>query len=245
MARPTSTACEDAVRFARYRRTGDPAEREALVLRYLPLARHLAARYLHGGERDDVMQVAALGLLRAIDRFDPERGLAFSTFAVPTILGEVKRYFRDQGWMVRVPREIQELSLRLDRAVEELTGVLGRTPTVEDLAAHCRVTAEQVVEARATTTAHHALSLDRPTANAEDTDAFDQLGGEDPGFARVEDATQLRQLLDQIPPRERRILLLRFGHELKQREIAQLVGISQMHVSRVIARSLATLERAA
>src|SRR4051794_36741372 len=234
---PRPTASEDAELFRRYRESGNAADREALVHRFLPLARHVASRYRHGEEGEDVMQVAALGLLKAIERYDPDRGIAFSTFAVPTVLGEVKRYFRDLGWSVRVPRDVQELSLRIDRVTEDLTGELGRVPTTSEIARACEVTDEQVLEARGTHTAHRAVSLDQPAREPEDDAAISRLGGDDPGFARVEDATQLEQLVAVLGDRERQILLLRFGGDLKQREIAQLMGISQMQVSRLISQS--------
>jgi RNA polymerase sigma-B factor len=242
-ALPTARARADAELFARYCRDRDPADHEALVKRFLPLARHLAARYRHGGEREDVMQVAAIGLLKAIDRYDPARGIAFSSFAVPTIVGEVKRYFRDLGWTVRVPRDVQELALRVDRMAETLTGELGRPPTAYEIATRCGVSAEQVLEARATATAHHAISLDQPVREPGDDAVVSGLVDEEWGFKQVEDATQVDQLLAVLPPREREVLLLRFRDDLMQREIAERVGVSQMQVSRLIAQSLATLQR--
>jgi RNA polymerase sigma-B factor len=235
-------AREDAQRFERYHRDRDPADRAELVERHMPLVNHLARRYGDHGEREDVTQVAAIGLLKAIDRYDPGRGIAFSSFAFPTILGEIKRYYRDRGWSVRVPRELQELALRLDRVSDELTGTLGRAPTVDELAARCETTPEQVLEARATTTAHRAISLDQPARDAEDGgDHFDRLGSEDPGFDRVENATHVDRLLATLPERQREMLLLRFRDDLTQQEIGQLMGVSQMHVSRLIRQSLTTL----
>jgi RNA polymerase sigma-B factor len=236
----------DAAEFARYHRTRDPALREALVRRFLPLARHLAGRYARRAERDDLEQVAALALLKAIERYDPERGNAFSSFAVPTILGELKRYFRDLGWTVRVPRDLQELSLRLSRVTGELTAALGRSPTVAELAQHCDVGVEQVVEALATSTAHHPDSLDRPRSEEDEESVGEVLGArEDPAFAQVETAAELDQLLRQLSDRERLILHLRFRLELTQAEIGERVGVSQMHVSRLIRESIEQLHSAA
>jgi RNA polymerase sigma-B factor len=241
---PTSRAREDARLFERYCRDRDPADHAALVARFLPLARHLAARYPHGSEREDVMQVAAVGLLKAIDRYDPSRGIAFSSFAVPTIVGEVKRYFRDLGWTVRVPRDVQELALRVDRIGESLTNSLGRPPTVEELAERCQATVEQVLEARATATAHHAISLDQPGHGDDEDDVVNRIAADEPGFRHVDDATEIDQLLSVLPAREREVLLLRFRDDLMQREIAERMGVSQMQVSRLIAKSLATLQQA-
>jgi RNA polymerase sigma-B factor len=191
---------------------------------------------------DDLTQVASLGLLKAIDRFDPERGLAFSTFAVPTILGEIKRDFRDRGWMVRVPRPVQELKLRLDTITQTLTGELGRSPTAAELANRARVTVEEVLEALAAATAHYPDSLDCPVS-VDGDDAIDFLAaGDDPGFARVEDAAVVEGLLGTLPERDRLVLRLRFEDDLTQAEIGRLLGLSQMHVSRIIRHSITTLQ---
>lgn len=227
--------------FERYRANGDQEALEALVERFLPLARHLARRYGGGSEREDVEQVAAVGLMKAIDRFDPGRGLAFTSFAMPTILGEVKRYFRDLGWTVRVPRSLQELAPRVEKASEALAAELGRTPTADEVAERCGVTVEEMLEARATVSAHRADSLDRPWNEEEDLSRGDLLGGNDPGFARVEQITDLNRLLSRLPEREERIVRLRFEADLTQREIAEHVGLSQMHVSRLLRDALTTL----
>ena len=230
--------------FERYRQ-GDEGAKEQLVERFLPLARHLARRYLSGPEREDVEQVAALGLLKAIERFDPHRGLAFTSFAVPTILGEVKRYFRDLGWTVRVPRSIQELVPKVEKATEALTGKLGHTPTAEEVAAYCGVSVEDVLEARGSASAHRADSLDRPVAEEGEVSRGDLMGDVDPGFAHVEQAVDVQRLLTALPEREQRIVRLRFEHDLTQREIAEHVGLSQMHVSRLLRDALTQLaERA-
>jgi RNA polymerase sigma-B factor len=231
--------------FERYQRTHDPADREALLERFLPLSRHLARRYMSGGaDPDDLEQVAALGLLKAIDRFDATRGLAFTSFAVPTIIGELKRHFRDYGWSVRVPRALKELAAQVENAVEELNAQLGRTPTTEQIAERCGVSVEQVLEARATATAHRADSLDRPAYEDDDEPRGPLLGCEDPSFERVERAADVDRLLAQLPEREQRILRLRFEQDLVQREIAERVGLSQMQVSRSIAQSISALRDA-
>jgi len=233
--------------FERYHQEHDPADREALAERFLPLARHLARRYTTGGaDGDDLEQVASLGLLKAIDRFDPTRGLAFTSFAVPTIVGELKRHFRDYGWSVRVPRALKELSAQVDVAVQELNRELGRTPTTDEIAERCDVSAERVLEARATATAHRADSLDRPAfEDDEDTPRGPSLGREDPGFARAERSADIDRLLSRLPEREQRILRLRFEEDLVQREIAEKVGLSQMQVSRSIAQSIRVLQETA
>lgn len=240
-AAPSSQARRDALLFERYRRHGDDATREEIVKRFLGLARHLAIRYERGGERDDVMQVAAVGLMKAIDRYDPSRGIAFSSFAVPTIVGEIKRYFRDLGWTVRVPRDVQELALKMERIGEELSAHLGRPPTIEEVAARCGVSAEQVLEARASATAHRAISLDQPIGDEDGDEAVTRLASDEVGFGHVEDVDEVDHLLSVLPPQSRRVLVLRFREERLQREIADIVGISQMQVSRIIARSLRIL----
>jgi RNA polymerase sigma-B factor len=234
---------ETDARFRRYRRERDPADRAALVERFTPLARSLASRYRSGGEREDIMQVAYIGLLKAIERYDPDRGIAFSSFAVPTILGEIKRYFRDQGWAVRAPRDVQELSGRADRVTDALTGELGRMPTVAEVAERCDVTPEQVLEARASATAHRAISLDQPAYEEAGDAIVDQLTIEESGFALVEDGLALEQRLAGLPQRERSVVVLRFRDELKQREIGEHLGMSQMQVSRLLAKALTTLAR--
>jgi RNA polymerase sigma-B factor len=238
-----ASAVGDHWRLERYRRERRPEDREALVLRFLPLARHLAHRYSTAGEREDLEQVAALGLVKAVDRFDPSRGSAFTSFAVPTILGELKRHFRDRGWAVRPPRSVQELAGRVDAAVERLTVELGRAPTADELALRCDATVEEVLEARAAATAHYPVSLDQPV-NDDGTDTLlSGIGGEDPGYDRAEQAAELSRLLAQLPARERTVLRLRFEDELVQREISQLLGVSQMQVSRLIAAAIKTLQR--
>jgi len=240
----TDTATIDAPPGDR-RRDHDRVPREELVERYLPLARHLARRYKNGGaELDDLYQVAAFALVKAVDRFDPDRGIAFSSFAVPTIVGELKRHFRDHGWVVRVPRDVQELKLRLDRMVGALTGELGRAPTAGELADRTGASIEQVLEALGAASAHYPDSLDRPV-NEDGDDGLGQLvGGEDPGYEEVENTELVDGLLATLPERERLILRLRFEEELTQAEIGRRLGGSQMHISRLIRRSIARLQSA-
>jgi RNA polymerase sigma-B factor len=238
---------EDRRLLIAYHSGGDPAAREALVERFLPLARQLARRYQRGGEAlDDLVQVASLGLLKAIDRFDPTRETAFSSFAVPTILGELKRHFRDKGWSVRVPRDLQELAVRVDRVGEELSRELARAPTPGEIAERVNATAEQVLEAREAAGAYRAVSLDRPRDDDEDGEGVaDSVGVEDPGFGLAEDAATVERLMRVLSDREREVLRLRFAEDLTQSEIGQRVGVSQMHVSRLIRQSVARLREAA
>jgi RNA polymerase sigma-B factor len=240
-------AREDRRLLERYHRLGDPAAREALVERFLPLARQLARRYQRGGEPlDDLVQVASLGLLKAIDRFEPDRTTAFSSFAVPTILGELKRHFRDRGWSVRVPRDLQELAVRVERVADELALELGRAPTPAEIAEHIGVTSEQVLEAREAAGAYRAVSLDRPRDDEEEGDGMaDTMGVEDPGFGLAEDAATVERLMTVLTDREREVLRLRFAEDLTQSEIGARVGVSQMHVSRLIRQAVARLRDAA
>jgi RNA polymerase sigma-B factor len=238
---------EDRRLLERYHRDGDAAAREALVERFLPLARQLARRYQRGGEPlDDLVQVASLGLLKAIDRFEPDRPTAFSSFAVPTILGELKRHFRDRGWSVRVPRDLQEMTVRVDRTSEELSRQLGRAPTPLEIAEHIGITTEQVLEAREAAGAYRAVSLDRPRdEDDDDAGAADWMGIEDPGFGLAEDAATVERLMAVLSDREREVLRLRFRDDLTQSEIGARVGVSQMHVSRLIRQAIARLRAAA
>jgi RNA polymerase sigma-B factor len=237
-------AKEDRRLLVRYHREGDPAAREQLVERFLPLARQLARRYQRGGEQlDDLIQVASLGLLKAIDRFDPARETAFSSFAVPTILGELKRHFRDKGWSVRVPRDLQEMAVRVERIADEMSRELGRAPTTAEIAERTGATLEQVLEAREASAAYRAVSLDRPRSEDDDDgDSFaDAFGVEDPGYGLAEDAATVDRLMRVLSEREREVLRLRFEEDLTQSEIGQRVGVSQMHVSRLIRQSIARL----
>jgi RNA polymerase sigma-B factor len=238
---------EDRRLLVRYHETGDPAAREALVERFLPLARQLARRYQRGGEPlDDLVQVASLGLLKAIDRFDPRRDTAFSSFAVPTILGELKRHFRDRGWSVRVPRDLQELAVRVERVTDDLARELGRAPTPEEIGEEIGVTVEQVLEAREAAGAYRAVSLDRPREEDDESERVSEhLGIEDPGFGVAEDAATVERLMHVLTDREREVLRLRFAEDLTQSEIGMRVGVSQMHVSRLLRQAIARLREAA
>ena len=237
-------AAEDRRLLERYHSSGDRTARDEIVARFLPLARQLARRYAGAGEPlEDLVQVASLGLVKAVDRFDPGRAVAFSSFAVPTILGELKRHFRDKGWSVRVPRDLQELALRLDRVAEELSREVGRAPTPAELAERLGVTEEEILEAREAAHAYRAVSLDRPRTDDDEgsPSVADAMGGEDPGFSRAEDAATVDQLLRALAPREREVLRLRFAEDLTQQEIGERIGVSQMHVSRLIRQAIARL----
>jgi RNA polymerase sigma-B factor len=235
--------------LVRYRRSGDPAAREQLVKRFLPLARQLARRYRRGGENlDDLVQVASLGLLKAIDRYDPSREAAFSTFAVPTIVGELKRHFRDKVWSVRVPRDLQELAVKVERVAEEMARELGRAPTPAEIATRTGTPLEQILEAREAAAARWTVSLDRPRSDDEQDggDLFaDAVGIEDPGFGIAETAATCSRLMRVLTDREREILRLRFEQDLTQSEIGSRLGLSQMHVSRLIRQSMARLREEA
>jgi RNA polymerase sigma-B factor len=235
-------AREDRRLLERYHREGDRAARDALVDRFLPLARQLARRYLRGSEPlDDLVQVASLGLLKAIDRFEPDRETAFSSFAVPTIRGELKRHFRDRGWSVRVPRDLQEMAVRVDHVAEELALELGRAPTPAEIASHIGATTEQVLEAREAAGAYRAVSLDRPRDEDEDADRIETMGAEDPGYRIAEDAATVERLMAVLSDREREVLRLRFQEDLTQSEIGARIGVSQMHVSRLIRQAVGRL----
>ena len=238
---------EDRRLLVQYHQGNDPAARDALVERFLPLARQLARRYQRGGEPlDDLVQVASLGLLKAIDRFDPERETAFSSFAVPTILGELKRHFRDKGWSVRVPRDLQELAVKVDRVGDQMSRELGRAPTPAEIAETTGASTEQVLEAREAAAAYRAVSLDRPRDDDEEEGGIaDSVGVDDPGFSLAEDAATVQRLMKVLTDREREVLRLRFEEDLTQSEIGARVGVSQMHVSRLIRQSVARLREVA
>ncbi|WP_374985896.1 RNA polymerase sigma factor SigF [Streptomyces fradiae] len=216
--------------------------RNQLVRMHLPLVEHLARRFRNRGEPlDDLTQVATIGLIKSVDRFDPERGVEFSTYATPTVVGEIKRHFRDKGWAVRVPRRLQELRLSLTSATAELSQLHGRSPTVHELAEKLGISEEEVLEGLESANAYSTLSLDVPDTDDESPAVADTLGAEDEALEGVEYRESLKPLLEDLPPREKRILLLRFFGNMTQSQIAQEVGISQMHVSRLLARTLAQL----
>ncbi|MDH6452806.1 RNA polymerase sigma-B factor [Streptomyces sp. SAI-126] len=216
--------------------------RNQLVRMHLPLVEHLARRFRNRGEPlDDLTQVATIGLIKSVDRFDPDRGVEFSTYATPTVVGEIKRHFRDKGWAVRVPRRLQELRLALTTATAELSQQHGRSPTVHELAEKLAISEEEVLEGLESANAYSTLSLDVPDTDDESPAVADTLGAEDEALEGVEYRESLKPLLEDLPPREKRILLLRFFGNMTQSQIAQEVGISQMHVSRLLARTLAQL----
>ncbi|WP_171990730.1 RNA polymerase sigma factor SigF [Streptomyces sp. JHA26] len=216
--------------------------RNRLVRMHLPLVEHLARRFRNRGEPlDDLTQVATIGLIKSVDRFDPDRGVEFSTYATPTVVGEIKRHFRDKGWAVRVPRRLQELRLALTTATAELSQLHGRSPTVHELAEKLSISEEEVLEGLESANAYSTLSLDVPDTDDESPAVADTLGAEDEALEGVEYRESLKPLLEDLPPREKRILLLRFFGNMTQSQIAQEVGISQMHVSRLLARTLAQL----
>nr|WP_103504027.1 MULTISPECIES: RNA polymerase sigma factor SigF [unclassified Streptomyces] len=216
--------------------------RNSLVRMHLPLVEHLARRFRNRGEPlDDLTQVATIGLIKSVDRFDPERGVEFSTYATPTVVGEIKRHFRDKGWAVRVPRRLQELRLSLSTATAELSQQHGRAPTVHELAQRLNISEEDVLEGLESANAYSTLSLDVPDTDDESPAVADTLGAEDDALEGVEYRESLKPLLEDLPPREKKILLLRFFGNMTQSQIAQEVGISQMHVSRLLARTLAQL----
>jgi RNA polymerase sigma-B factor len=231
--------------FARFARNHDQATRDELVARYLPLARKLASSFRNGEDVDDLEQVAAIGLLKAVDRFEVDRGLAFSTYAMPTILGELKRHFRDQSWGVRVPRSVKELAVRVEHVSSVLISELGRSPTVPELAAAANSTSERVLEAMEASAARHLSSLDGPYTVSGEPEPAREVSIEDPGFSEVENTVLLEGLLRVLHPRDRLIVELRFREDRLQWQIAEVVGVSQMHVSRVIRRSLGQLALAA
>ena len=233
--------------FARYKQTGDREAHEALVQRFVPLARKLARRYERSSEPlDDLVQVASIGLLNAIDRFDPARSTAFSSFAVPTIVGELRRHFRDKGWWLRVPRELQELAIRVERVVDELTPELRRAPTPDEIARQIGVSTEQVLDARDAAGAYRPMPLDPPGADADDEKPLiDAFGAEDPGYEQADEAATVERLMTVLSDRERELLRLRFGEDLTQSEIGARVGVSQMHVSRLLRQSIERLREAA
>jgi RNA polymerase sigma-B factor len=250
VVRPPSTAPDrakrsrDDRRLTARRRAGDPDAREALVRRYMPLARSLALRYRRSPEsNDDLIQVASLGLVKAVDRWDPDRGLAFSSYAVPTILGELRRHFRDSTWDIRPGRDLQELCLAVEEARDALWSDNGRSPTVQDIADYLGRRSEEVLEALQATDVRSLRSLDAPASDSEDDSASvgELTGAEDPAYDQVEAAASLERLLGTLDERSREILQMRFGEDMLQREIAERVGISQMHVSRIIRGALERL----
>ncbi len=237
----TPGRAENEKLFVQWQEHGDQRAREELVERFLPLARNLARRYAGAREPfDDLLQVASLGLVKAIDRFDINRGAAFSSFAVPTILGELKRYFRDLGWSVHVPRGAQEQALKVQEAQERLTSRTGRPPTVSELAEYLELEVENVLDALETAAAHHSASLDAPREDRDDESGslVDVFGEVDSRYELVEETTTISVAARELTPRERRVLALRFAGDMTQTQIAREIGVSQMQVSRILRRAL-------
>ena len=228
--------------FFEYRRTRSRGLRNELIETHRGFAEYLARRFSDRGEPlDDLRQVALVGLLKAVERFEPERGLSFTTFAGPTIVGELKRHFRDRTWSVRVPRRLQELSLRIERSRAELGQQLGRAPTPGEIAANLDVSEEQVLEGMEAASLYRIGSLDIPASDRDEMTAGDRVGSVDDELRHVEDRAVVREMVASLPARERHIVYLRFFEGLTQAEIAERVGVSQMHISRLLTRSLEAL----
>ena len=225
-----------------YHREGDERAREQALVESMPLVRALASRYAGRGEPlEDLVQVGSIGLIKAVDRFDVDRGVDFASYAVPTIVGEIRRHFRDKAWAMHVPRRLKELSLRLSRTLDQLTTELGRSPTIAELAAAAGVEEEDAIDALDSMNAYSTRSLHAPFDDDSDDSLSEKLGAEDLGYAEVEDGAIVDVGLDALDERERQIVELRFFHELTQSQIASEIGISQMHVSRLLRRALATM----
>ena len=240
---PATAVDYEARLLERYAATRDPRMRAELIERHLPLARRLAGRYRYSDEPfDDLVQVAAIGLIKAIDRFEPGQGAKLSSFAVPTILGELKRHFRDKTWALHVPRGLQDLSLKLTRETERLAKTLGRSPTAAELSHATGLSLEQVLDGQNAGNAYGASSLDEPV-EADDGAAplIELLGHTDDQYALVEDRLEMVSAWQALPPTQREILRLRFIEDLTQREIGDRIGYSQMHVSRLLRQALTTL----
>jgi RNA polymerase sigma-B factor len=229
-------------KFVEYCRTRDRNLRNELVEEHMRLAEFLSRRFAHRGEPlDDLRQVALVGLLKAVERFEPDRGLQFSSFAMPTILGELKRHFRDRGWAVRVPRRVQELHLELDRTIAGLSQELGRPPTPREIADRAGVREEDVLESMEANSLYRLPSLDGMRGGDDSSSPSERIGDVDPEMDAVDDRLAVSEMLSILPEREQTIVYLRFFEGLTQSEIAQQIGISQMHVSRLLVRSLETL----
>ena len=235
--------------FERWQHNKDPRAREHLVQRYMPLARKLAGRYRGqaGEPYDDLLQVASLGLLKAIDRFDPDRGTAFASFAVPTILGYLKRYFRDTGWSAHVPRGVQELALKVKNAEQAISPRCGTSPTADQLALYLEVSVEQVLDGLEAAAAHHATSLEEPydELDLDSQPLSEVMGGDDPRFELIDASLTIESASTRLSERQRRVLELRFYDELTQNEIAKRIGVSQMQVSRILRDALERLRELA
>jgi RNA polymerase sigma-B factor len=234
--------------FVRWRKQQDRRARDQLIERFLPLARKLAHRYRGAHEPyEDLLQVASLGLVKAVDRFEPDRGTAFSSFAVPTILGELKRYFRDLGWSVHVPRGAQERALKVEEAEQKLTTQRGRPPTVPELAEYLELSIEEVLDGLETAGAHHAVSLDAPHSDedGESTTLAASFGTCDERYELIEDGLTISTVARQLPRGEREVLELRFVEDMTQTQIAERIGVSQMQVSRILRHALSRMSELA
>ncbi|MER2092604.1 MAG: SigB/SigF/SigG family RNA polymerase sigma factor [Saccharopolyspora rectivirgula] len=216
--------------------------RDKLVTEHLPVAEHIALRFSNRGESlEDLTQVATLGLINAVDRFDPDRGVDFLSYAGPTIMGEVRRHFRDTGWAVRMPRRMQELHLAVSSAISRLSQELGRAPTPSELAKHLNISTDDVYRGLEAGSAYRSSSLDELLSDTDEIPLGDALGSDDAELVEVENRETVRPLLERLPERERRILVMRFFRGMTQTQIAEQIGISQMHVSRLLSRSLSQL----
>jgi RNA polymerase sigma-B factor len=240
-------ARDDQRLFRAWLNSGDTNARTALIERFMPLARSLARRYQRSGEPlEDLVQVASVALVKAIDRYDPARGYAFSSFAVPTIAGELKRYFRDHSWTVRPPRDLQEITLRVETALTRLTQQLDRSPTTQELATAAGLDDEQVLEALQARRGRSAISLQTPQGDASDAMTLgDTIGSEDPDIERAEQRAALDDLLKTVPSRAREMVRLRFEEDLTQAEIGAIFGVSQMQVSRILRQTIEQLRKVA
>jgi RNA polymerase sigma-B factor len=225
-----------------FHREGDLAARDRALVELMPLVRALASRYAGRGEPlEDLVQVGSIGLIKAVDRFDVDRGVDFASYAVPTIVGEIRRHFRDKAWAMHVPRRLKELSLRLSRVLDQLTTELGRSPTIAELAQAAGVDEEEAIDALDSMNAYSTRSLHAPFEEGSDDTLSEKLGTDEAGYGEVEDGALVAAGLDALDERERQIVQLRFFEEMTQSQIASEIGISQMHVSRLLRRALATM----
>jgi RNA polymerase sigma-B factor len=237
-----SSQSDDRELLRRYHVLGDRGAREVLVERHLPLVRALARRYAGRGESiEDIEQVGAIGLIKAIDRYELSRDVALTTYATPNVVGEIKRHFRDKGWAIRIPRGLQELNGKMSSTIERLTAKLGHSPSIAEIAADLETTPEQVLEAMEAGSAYAPVSLSAGPTGEGELDPMETIGSEDTNFERTEQRASLEPALELLPDREREILRMRFEDGLTQTQIAEQVGVSQMHVSRLIRKSLARM----
>ena len=242
MVSASSTQSDDRELLRRYHVEGDRSARELLVQRHLPLVRALARRYAGRGESlEDIEQVGAIGLIKAIDRYELSREVALTTYATPNVVGEIKRHFRDKGWAIRIPRGLQELNAKMSSTIERLTAKLGHSPSIAEIAHELQTTPEQVLEAMEAGSAYAPVSLSAGPSGDGELDPMETIGTEDTNFERTEQRASLEPALEMLPDREREILRMRFEDGLTQTQIAEQVGVSQMHVSRLIRKSLARM----